>query len=256
MDHQTLGRVLAEARREGRKLRDYPCDRPESLDDAFAVQDAMVAAMGVLVAGWKVGLTSKLAQEVVGVDAPFAGPVFADAVFESGAGLGLAEGDLGILEAEVGFRMKESLPPRDGAYTRAEVLGAVGAVMPVFEWVNKRLPGDIREAKEWLVADGTFNSAVICGAEVAFDPGMDLRGETVAVFQDGEEKASGVGANALGDPAEVLVWLANDLRRRGKGLRAGDVVATGLLSGLVYAEAGADYAARFATLGQVNLRVT
>lgn len=255
MDTDELGRLLAEARREGRKLATYPCDKPGSLDAGFAVQEAMIAAMGVPVAGWKVGLTSKLAQEVVGVDAPFAGPVFADAVFESGAAIGLAEGDLGILEAEVGFRMRTDLPPRGEAYPREEVLAAVEAVMPVFEWVNKRLPGDIREEAEWLVADGTFNRAVVCGADVAFDAGMDLTGETVAVFQDGVEKATGIGANALGDPAEVLLWLANDLRKRGKGLRGGDVVATGLLSGLVYAETGSVYEARFVTLGAVGLQV-
>lgn len=255
MDVNAYGEVLAKARREGRKLAAYPGEKPATYEEAFAVQDAMAAAMGVRVAGWKVGLTSKLAQEVVGVDAPLPGPLFADMVLENGASLGLAEGDLGILEAEVGFRMKADLPVRAAPYSRDEVLGAVAGVMPVFEWVNKRLPGDIAEAGEWVVADGTLNRALICGIELPFDAALDLKVETVAVFQDGEEKESGVGANALGDPAAVLHWLANDLNTRGKGLRAGDVVATGLLTGLVFAASGSQFEARFANLGGVRLSV-
>ena len=37
--------------------------------------------------------------------------------------------------------------------------------------------------------------------------------------------ASGSGEKALGDPINVMVWLANQQRRRG-GLRAGSVVST------------------------------
>ena len=39
-------RALAEARREGRRLADYPDARPADLDAAYAVQDAVSAALG------------------------------------------------------------------------------------------------------------------------------------------------------------------------------------------------------------------
>ncbi len=255
MVSDTLGQVLAEARRAGRKLADYPCDKPGDMAQAFAAQDAMAAAMGAPVVGWKVGLTSKRAQELCGVDQPLAGPVFAGTLYQSGAELALCEADLGVLEAEIGFEMKAALPARAEAYGRDEVLAAIGAVVPLFEWVNKRLPGGLMDEIEWIVADGVINRALIRGASIAFEPGMDLKGETVRVMKDGAEITRGVGARALGDPLEVMVWLANDLRQRGKGLNPGDVAATGLICDVVMAEPGARYEAVFGTLGWVALRV-
>ena len=254
MDHELAGRAIAEARKAGRKLGSYPCEMPD-MAGALAIQDAMAAAMGAPVAGWKVGLTSKRAQEICGVDAPLAGPVFEGCVWESGAEIALVEGDLGIVEAEVGFRMAADLPARKAGYGRGEVLAAVGAVLPVFEWVNKRLPGGIMEKAEWLVADGVINRGLVCGAERAFAPEMDLATETVRVSVDGAEVTRGVGAAAMGGAAEVLVWLANDLSARGKGLRRGDLVATGLICDVVEAVPGARMEAEFSTLGTVSLRV-
>ena len=171
----------------GRKLGSYPGDRPGGLKAAFRVQDAMARAMAVPVAGWKVGLTSARAQALCGVDRPLAGPVLADAVHESGVSLANVEGDLGVLEAEIGFRMGRDLPPQERPYTRAEVAAAIGTVMPVIEWVNKRLPGGLMDAVEWIVADGVINRALICGEARGYAPGMDLSAETVRVLRSGAQ---------------------------------------------------------------------
>lgn len=256
MSIEEIGRAIADARKAGRKLTDYPGPQPRDMAEAFAVQDAMSAAMGAAIEGWKVGLTSEKAQEICGVDAPLAGPVFAGTMLASGAEMARTEGDLGVIEAEIGFALGADLPPRDEAYARAEVLAAVAAVHPVFEWVNKRLPGGLREAAEWLVADGVINRGLIVGPGQAFDPGHDLRGEEVRVECDGQEATRGVGANALGDPAEVLVWLANHMTLRGRGLKAGEIIATGLICDVIEARPGVEIVARFSRLGDVRLRVT
>ena len=52
-----------------------------------------------------------------------------------------------------------------------------------------------------------------------------------------------------------MVWLAEDLRQRGKGLRAGDVVAAGLISDVVEAQPGARVRAEFGSIGSVELVV-
>lgn len=254
MEIESVGRALAEARRSGRKLSDYPCGRPD-MAQALAIQREMAAMMGLPVVGWKVGLTSVRAQEICGVDVPLAGPIFADSVWESGAEIALVEGDLGVLEAEIGLKMRADLPPRDAPYGRAEVLAAVGEVLPVIEWVNKRLPGGIREAAEWLAADGVINRGLICGAGQPFDPGRDLAGERVTVRRDGVEVTEGVGANAMGGAVAVITWLANDLSARGIGLHKGDVVATGLICDVVHAVPGARFEAAFSSLGLVAVTV-
>lgn len=254
MNIEAAARAIAEARKMGRKLADYPCDLPD-MAQALAIQEAMAGAMGVPVAGWKVGLTSARAQEICGVDSPKAGPVFSGSLWENGAEIGLAEQDVGVIEAEIGFRMKADLLPGDGPFTRDSVQGAVGEVMPVFELVNKRLPGGLLEKAEWMISDGVFNRGVVLGAPVAFDPAMDLAGETVEVRRDGALVTQGEGLSEVGDPLDVLVWLANDLAARGKHLKAGDVIASGLMCDVVQAIPGARVEADFSTLGKVTLSV-
>ena len=131
MSHEEIGQMLAEARRRGEKLKGYPGDRPVDLQAGFAVQDAMIRAMGVPVVGWKVGLTSKKAQKICGVNAPLSGPMFEGDVLASGVSMPLVDGDLGVLEAEIGFRMAADLPARAAPYEREEVRAALGTVHPI-----------------------------------------------------------------------------------------------------------------------------
>ena len=111
------------------------------------------------------------------------------------------------------------------------------------------------ESAEWILADGVMNRAVILAGGLVFAPDMDLAAERVQVFVNGVAETDGLGANAMSGPVEVMTWLANDLSARGKGLRAGDVVATGLICDVVQAVPGARVEARFKTLGSVSVTV-
>ncbi len=65
-----------------------------------------------------------------------------------------------------------------------------------------------------------------------------------------------MGANALGHPLDALAWLANQGVLGGRGLKAGDVVTTGVVTPFIYVEAGDRVTADFGALGEVNLRFT
>ena len=59
-----------------------------TLDDAYAIQSAQMArklAEGRRVIGWKIGLTSKVMQEALGIDTPDSGVIYDDMLFDSGA---------------------------------------------------------------------------------------------------------------------------------------------------------------------------
>lgn len=217
------------------------------------MQAQYLAAIGSPRVGWKVGVTSEAARQMLGFDEPFSGPMFERFTQASPGRVAVSMEDLRILEPEIGFRMGEGLPPRGAEYAMQEVQAAIATVHPVFELVNKRLPGTVKDAPGWLVADGGLHHAFVYGPGFDYAPGMDLAGEAVSVFLDGKLVTEGAGANALGDPLNVVLWLANHLRTRGIGLRAGDWVSTGLLTDVVVPEPGARVRAEFATLGQVEL---
>lgn len=213
----------------------------------------MARAMEEPIVGWKVGFTSATARKAAGVREPLAGPLFKTSIFASGATIDVKLDDLKIVEAEIGFKLKTDLSPSQTTYTRDAVVAAIGTVHPIFEIVNKRLPGDLQETPEWLVADGSINQAVVVGRGSTFDADISLKAETVVFKANGKPISEGIGANAMEDPIGVLVWLVNHLSSRGITLKAGELVATGLLCDLVYGEVGIPYSADFQSLGSVTM---
>jgi 2-keto-4-pentenoate hydratase len=71
---------------------------------------------------------------------------------------------------------------------------------------------------------------------------------------NGAVKGEGTGARALGDPVNVLVWLANQQSRSGRGLLSGEIVSTGTCTGLDSVVAGDEAVADFGSLGKVEVR--
>ena len=75
---------------------------------------------------------------------------------------------------------------------------------------------------------------------------VDFRGGTIT---------SNVGANALGDPLNVIEWTANHLSALRHGIKAGEVVSTGTCTGVTPVAPGETLIADFGTLGRVEVRV-
>ncbi|MBT3702227.1 MAG: hydratase, partial [Alphaproteobacteria bacterium] len=50
-----------------------------------------------------------------------------------------------------------------------------------------------------------------------------------------------------------VAWLANDLASLGRGLKAGEVISTGVLTGLLYANAGDHIVADYGQFGKIEL---
>ena len=49
---------------------------PGTEDEAYDIQQAMIAASGLAVTGWKIGATVEALFEALGVSQPFLGPLF------------------------------------------------------------------------------------------------------------------------------------------------------------------------------------
>ena len=78
-----------------------------------------------------------------------------------------------------------------------------------------------------LIGDDFFNAGVVLGAEQTDWRDLDLKAVRGTLWIDGEERASGLGADILGDPLEALAWLANHRAGMGRPLRAGTFVMLG-----------------------------
>ena len=250
-DHAAL---LAQARRSGHKLARHPDPAPEGIEAAYALQARVTAALGWKVCGYKVGATSATAQAILGIDRPFSAPLFAERVFHTGDQVPTSAENLRIVEPEVAFVMRDALPPRAAAYQVTDVLAAVESVHPALEIADPRLPNGLTQPLPWLIADGGINDAFVLGAGVRPLPLADYACLHVRARHNGAWVTSGGGSNALGNPAAVLTWLANHLPSLGLALRAGDMVTTGLLTGIIACQPGDEVSADFAALGGVSVR--
>ncbi len=248
-----LAQRLWEARRGGTLVETAARRELAGLDDAYHVQDEAVRVSGYARTGWKVGSTSAEARRKLGTDRPGAGALLEPFCFEDGAEVPVFAAHAPAVEGEFVFAMGEGLPPRDAPFERAEVLAAVMGVAGGIEVVGSRFEGGLAGlGREGVTADFGANIAFVEGETRPDWRDRDLRDARVALSVDGEALAEGTGSLALGDPALVLLWLANHLRERGDGLRAGDRVTTGTCTGVAAIRPGARVLADFGELGRVG----
>jgi 2-keto-4-pentenoate hydratase len=133
------------------------------------------------------------------------------------------------------------------------VEAAIDGVAGAIEVVGTRLAGGLRGKGRFLAtADGGFNVALAVGQWTRWD-GRDLKPHRVRITINGTTGGEGTGSRALGDPLNVLVWLANHRSAAGRGLRAGEIVSTGTCTGLDPVQAGDIALAEFGALGSVEI---
>ena len=76
--------------------------------------------------------------------------------------------------------------------------------------------------------------------------------QSVKVFVNDALVDEGSGANVLGDPRNVLLWLVNELSKRGMGIKEGQVVTTGSAADVIKVKAGDKVVADFGDFGTVE----
>jgi 2-keto-4-pentenoate hydratase len=248
-------RMLVASRRNHESVPGLP--QVASFDEAYAVQAAFRELWGDAVVGHKVGCSSEQSQRLVNSPGPIAGSLFREALWQQPATISAARFFVPGVEAEFGFRLGADLPARSTPYSREEVSAAVDAVVPLIEICDTRLSDWRTRRIEEITADNAFNGGVVVGKPFEGWRGLDLATHVVTLSIDGERRGEGTGALVLGHPLIALTWLANDLSRRGSGLRAGELVAAGTCTGLHFVSPGSTVVADFGVaLGKVTIHFT
>lgn len=229
-----------------------PALRPATLDEGYAIQDAMAAVAEQPVFGWKIAATSAAGQKHIGVTEPLAGRLFKNFVLKDGAHRPATPLHMLVAEAEFAFRMAYALEARGRDYTTDEVCDAVAAMHLAIEIPDARYEVFDTIGAPSICADCAFHAWFVLGREVPNWRALDLPKQAVRGLKNGKLVAEGSGANALGDPRVALTWLANHLAKRGTPLLGGDVVTTGTCVKPIEIAAGDTVVADFGALGTVT----
>ena len=252
-----LARRLWDARLSGRTVQVDDVSPPNSNEEAYAVQREIAALCGQPSRGFKVGSTSLAAQQMLGTHEPAAGLLLAPYVYDSPARVPIAPAHTPAVEGEFAFRLGRDLPPRSAPYALDEIADAVAAVAGAIEVVGTRFSGGLAGKGRLLVtADCGANIALVVGPWRHGARSFDLKTHPVAVMINGTLRGSGTGALALGDPLNVLLWLANQQSAAGRGLKSGEIVSTGTCTGLDPVRPGDHVQADFGDLGRVEIQFT
>ena len=230
-----------------------------TLDEAYAVQDAFVAAKmarGLTRIGWKIGLTSRAMQQALNITTPDSGVLLSDMVFHTGDTIPAGRFIQPRIEAEIAFFMKTDLAGADT--TREDVLNATDHVAPSLEILDTRvLRADPETGRPRIiydtVADNAANAGVVMGAEKHAPDAFDLRWCGAIVQRNGVVEETGLGAGVLNDPPTGIVWLVQRLAQYGRGLSAGDIVLSGSFIRPLEAPSGTQINADFGPFGRVDL---
>lgn len=253
----TLSEHLAQAEANRKGVEPLTSLNPKlTTTEAYQVQLATIqkrVESGRKIVGKKIGLTSRAMQQLLGVDQPDYGHLLDDMAVENGGAVSANQVLQPKVEAEIAFVLKKDLiGPR---VTMSEVLLATDYVLPALEIVDSRVL-DWKIKLQDTIADNASSGLYVLGGKPVRPDQVDLAQLGVVFYKNGEIANTGVGAAAMGHPAACVAWLANVLFEFGIVLKAGEVILSGALSAAVNASPGDHFHARFAHLGEVNVRFT
>lgn len=188
-----------------------------TFDDARRVaraRDELRLGDGDVLIGYKLGWTSAAMRDALGIERPNWGTLWRSQVVST-----TVTHERFIhpkVEPELVWRCPDDLAGELGAAT---VLASGGQWAVGLEIVDPRWPS---YSFDWLdnTADNSSAGAIVISEFATLDAPESIEIE----FSDGHETRRGVGANAMGSPAEAVSWLCRQLALEGTGLRAGDIV--------------------------------
>jgi hypothetical protein len=133
-DHRAVAETLFAARRDRTAIPPITDADPSlTAEDGYAIQQDLVRLLladGGSIVGYKLGLTSKPMQQLIGVDQPDYGPVLSPTVFDDGASIDLGHYIQPKVETEIALILDRHLrgPGVTALQAAQAIRGAVAAI--------------------------------------------------------------------------------------------------------------------------------
>lgn len=254
---RAAAKIIWASWQNGRRLEQLPDDcRPGTLTEGYAAQAMLAEVSGSASLGWKIAATNVTGRRHIGVDGPIAGRLLAAGLVDGDAPVPIADNLMRVAEAEFAFVLGSDLPARERPYSPREVLAGVASLHPAIELPDSRFRDFTAAGGAQLAADDACAGWFMLGPPTdAQWRHMDLAAHAASLSINGREISAGHGADVLGGPLTALAWLANSHGNRGCGLRAGDIVTTGVCGRPCPIGAGDSVCADFGPFGRVSLKL-
>jgi 2-keto-4-pentenoate hydratase len=244
------------ARAAGRALERYPGQAPADLDTAYRIQAAAIDRWKDPIAGWKVArIPPAFATQFP--DERLIGPAFArniHSLVDGGtAECPVFEGGFAAVEAEVVIIVASDAPTGKRDWTADTVSDLVRSMHIGVEVASSPLATLNDLGPGAVISDFGNNWGVVVGREIK--NWRELTSIDVETFID--DVSVGRGKVAIkGGPLAALAFTLNKRAQQGAILRAGDVISTGMITGVHDIRIGQHSRHVFAGCGEVDVRIT
>ena len=231
-------------------------DRYPEIDikDAYQISRQFLSfreAVGEKVIGKKIGVTSSVVQEMLGVDQPDFG-FLTDAMRVQNRSTFSIEDSLiqPRAEAEIAFILKEDL--FGPGVSKEDVIAATDKILPCFEIVDSRIENWNIKIQD-TVADNASCGIFILGEGHCSPEKFSMEELSVEVTKNGKFLSAGQGSAVQGHPAQAVAWLANTLGEYDIPLLKGEVILSGSLVPLEPAKAGDKFSMELKGVGTCEI---
>ena len=231
-------------------------DRYPEIDikDAYQISRQFLSlreAVGEKVIGKKIGVTSSVVQEMLGVDQPDFG-FLTDAMRVQNRSTFSIEDSLiqPRAEAEIAFILKEDL--FGPGVSKEDVIAATDKILPCFEIVDSRIENWNIKIQD-TVADNASCGIFVLGEGHCSPEKFSMEELSVEVTKNGKFLSAGQGSAVQGHPAQAVAWLANTLGEYDIPLLKGEVILSGSLVPLEPAKAGDKFSMELKGVGTCEI---
>jgi 2-keto-4-pentenoate hydratase len=243
------------ARLAARALPDYPGPLPEALADAYARQDAAIALWPDEIAGWKVGGIPEVWAARLG-ESRLLGPIFRRHLWHARGDavtpLPIIPDGFAAVEAEYIFVLADDVPPKRREWTSAQAAEVVAELRVGIELAGSPLATINELGPAVVISDFGNNAGLLIGGPIADWRARPLESLTCAMQVDGCTVGRGGAASIAGGPLAALAFALGCCARRGRVLRAGDLVSTGACTGIHAVRIGQEARAVFAQIADLR----
>jgi 2-keto-4-pentenoate hydratase len=238
-----MAAALARAHESGQRVPHPAISAPASAKSAMRIQALVQELLARPVGGWKVAIGPE--------KRPVAAPL-----------LDMQDGPADIIllpnftiEVELAVRLGKDLPKREtGSYQRSDIVGAIESVVLGIEVIGGRFDDAANVPFLSFLADNLGNRAYVVGDRLPLSA-IDQVGDMAChVTLDGLSLHHAPASHPAGDPLLPLLAYANEQSDCLGGLRAGQIVTTGTLCGVLPVKAPGLLEARLGEIGQVSIR--
>lgn len=234
--------------------------RLDDLDQAYAAQRSLLRLLEDngrgAVAGYKIAITSKAIQDLVGLDRPCGAAILAGSVHQSPAELAIGDFLRLGLEFELAVRLGRDMPASSGPYDAETVGDFIDSCMASFELIEDRAADYSNLDAHSLISDNGWCGGVVLGAPSSAWRDLDLRTAPVSLAYNDEPIETATTGAAGGNPLDSLAWVANLMADQGRPVEAGMVVITGSTLATRFAKAGDVVTYTIDGIGSVAVQVT